>query len=46
MPRERGLGEGWRGRLGLADVSFGIRQNGETTRSYYAAKRIMVSILR
>ena len=22
LPRERGLGEGWRGKLGLADVSF------------------------
>ena len=27
LPRRKGLGEGWRGRLGLADVSFYI-QNG------------------
>ena len=37
LPRKRGLGEGWSGRLGLADVSFYI-QNGKTTRCYCIAQ--------
>ena len=44
LPRGRGLGEGWSGRLGLADVSFYI-QDGQTTRSYCIAQGTILNIL-
>ena len=44
LPRGRGLGEGWSGKLGLADVSDYI-YNAKTTRSYCTAQGTAFSIL-
>ena len=40
----KGLGEGWSGRLGLADVSY-YAWNGKTTQSNCIAQRTIFSIL-